>query len=277
MKKRVVLLVTGRCEKLALGKSLEPLFGDAATFTTVYSDFGFTSNRIPPYIAGETSRAAKLAAAIVAEIDPSESVSTIPHLLVALDDVEVFNVDQPPHLVDYFRAAVEAHVQGHRQWFPSDAASARERLGQRCSFHLLRPMVESYFFGERAALKRAGATRESGFCSEKRDVEDFNIDEAGYLSCAVHPCGADPAFNSRHPKRYLGHISDHFYTETEGGRAALEVLDWRSVLSNPAHATYARSFIEDIADAIGLGSPMPGGQLAEPTRRKTGGLLRNTT
>lgn len=47
-----------------------------------------------------------------------------------------------------------------------------QELSRRCSFHLLCPMLESYFFGEPAALARAGAARPA-LLSASRHLEAF--------------------------------------------------------------------------------------------------------
>src|SRR5689334_20565086 len=80
---------------------------------------------------------------------------------------------------------------------------------ERCSFHLLSPMIEVYFFGEPAALTRAGARRAAKLDPAERDLEDFATDDPDFLSPAdgKHPVWAT-ANRARHPKSYLRFLCD---------------------------------------------------------------------
>jgi hypothetical protein len=64
------------------------------------------------------------------------------------------------------------------------------------------------------------------------------------------------------------------YRETRQGTAALEMLDWRMILSQSGHGLFARSMIADIADALDRENPAPG-ECAPETLRRDNGLLRN--
>jgi hypothetical protein len=275
MKTRVRLFVTGTCEREALHASLRSVFADQPVeFEREFSpEWGFTSTRVPTYLPGEKSRAARLAAALVADVDPALSDREVPDLLIAIDDLELCNVDQAQHVVAYFRSAVHEHL-GQRRWSASDRTRAVERVRERCSLHLLKPMVEAYFFGDRAALARAGAMRPSLFDPIANDVESFAVSDAGYRDCAAFDCASRTLDKAMHPKRYLRHLTDHVYKETRGGADALAALAWGGVLDNHEHARFARSLIADIAEKLDVPNPCAGG-CAPETELKPRGLLRN--
>jgi hypothetical protein len=275
MKTCIRLFVTGSCEHKALHVSLRSLFADyPVEFEREFSpEWSFTSARLPAYLRGEKSRAARLVAALVADVDPSLSDREVPDLLIAIDDLELCNVDQAQHVVAYFRAAVDEHVQ-QRSWSASDRTRALSRVRERCSLHFLKPMLESYFFGERAALTRAGAIRPSLFDPVTHDVESFIVADTDYQNCELGECASRTPERMMHPKRYLRHLTDHAYQETRGGADALAGLAWSAVLANGAHARFARSLIADIAAQLDVPNPCEGG-CAPETDLKARGLLRN--
>jgi hypothetical protein len=275
MKTRVRLFVTGSCEHKALHVSLRSLFADhPVEFESEFSpEWSFTSTRVPAYLPGEKSRAARLVAALVADVGPSLSDREIPDLLIAIDDLELWNVDQAQHVVAYFRAAVDEHVQ-QRPWSASDRTRALERVRERCSLHFLKPMVESYLFGEPAALTRAGAIRPSLFDAATNDVESFIVADVDYQDCVLGECASRAPEKMMHPKRYLRHLTGHAYKETRGGAEALAGLAWDGILEKGAHARFARSLIADIAAQLDVPNPCKGGCASE-TELKARGLLRN--
>jgi hypothetical protein len=227
----------------------------------------------PGYLPGQKSRAARLVAALVADVDPSLSDREVPDLLIAIDDLELLNVDQAQHVVAYFRDAALEHLQ-QRRWSTSDRTRALERVRERCSLHLLKPMVESYFFGEPTALTRAGAIRPSLFDAITNDVESFTVADAEYQDCALGECASHTPEKMMHPKRYLRHLTGHMYKETRGGADALARLAWGGVLKNGAHARFVRSLIADIAAKLDVPNPCEG-RCAPETELKPRGLLRN--
>jgi hypothetical protein len=279
---RVQLIVTGELERLGLHLSLRKLFASTEAdveFLEPQKTQDFTSNRVgallPPELASK-SLAAKLARALVLAVYPGRGGTMQADHVIAVDDLELVNADQPGHVLEYFRHAVRAHVDST---FPS--ATTRDRvyqaLAERGSFHLLTPMVESYFFGEAAALRRAKAHRAPNRFDTARDLEDFEVDDAAYLAATV-PGKAEP--RHRHPKNYVRYLCDptgtqlRAYRETHEGLDALQVLDWKAVLRQEAHAAFARALIDDVADALNVPSPCPG-TCSPLTMRKGDGLLRN--
>jgi hypothetical protein len=159
-------------------------------------------------------------------------------------------------------------------------------------------MVESLFFGEHRkesksgqiiwdALRRAGSGCEPVFDASTVDIEQFEtadsrfIDFSGDASWASGKA-ADPNWRSRHPKHYVTFLCDPQgkqwkpYKETSGGKAALEAIDWQSVVTPPAHACLVRAMLEDIASMVGVHVPwLEQGNLHPLTCRKPKGILRN--
>ncbi len=181
----------------------------------------------------------------------------------------------PGNVTALVRDAVAAYLVGktHREI---------SLFQERCSIHFLCPMVEAYFFGEPAALKRAGAVR-APVLEETRPLEAMRSAEPAYLD---PPDAVDHSWRSanraEHPKRYLKYLVDpedqglRKYREGKQGRDALASLDWPQVFAHqPPGLAYAHSLFEDLADAIGLqASPFPGA--CHPlTQRRSDGVLRN--
>lgn len=156
-----------------------------------------------------------------------------------------------------------------------------ERLATRCSFHLLCPMLEAYFFGETAALTRAGATRPASL-DPTRHLEQLRSVDGEFLELPDvprHPWRR--AERAAHPKAYLSFLVDPAdqelvtYRETVGGCRALAALDWAQVFRHPPPGiAFAQALFEDLADALGAPNPFPGTS-HELTRRRASGVLRN--
>ncbi len=60
-----------------------------------------------------------------------------------------------------------------------------------------------------------------------------------------------------HPKSYLNFLCDPTltdrskrYKESHNGVAALESLDWQSVVSNAPHCPFLHAFLDDLAEAL---------------------------
>ena len=250
---------------------------------------GFTSALIPtalptPKPANSPHVVDKLARAMLAEVEPGGRNANPADLIVLVEDLELTNMHQPNVAVGHFLEAIKAALEW-RQW---KSAASREKavkgLRERCSFHLMKPMVEAYFFGEPAAPTRAGSTRSNRF-STSQDVESFMIADPKYAAVPEgHRWWASPN-RYQHPKKYLDclctpFVDDlseksevHSYRETKHGPRALETLSWASVLASASHAPFARSLFEDLASALQAKNPFPG--VCAPETRVKEGLLRN--
>ena len=266
---RVQLVVTGRCEELALHDSLRQLFPETEFLRPIRLD-PFTSNPLTePPAHGVRETAYKFAAKLVERVDTLEDT-----LVVGVEDQEFETT--PALQVDVLRRAVLSVLA------EPPSSSRRERLAQqvaeRCSFHLLVPMVEAYFFGDPAALERAGAKRVSALEPSSRDVEAFLVEDAAFAAPADTDTKDDwcrgGALRAVHPKRYLKFLSGNGqpgnwkYRESRGGAAALRQLDWPRVAANPQFTQSARALVADVADWLNVSNPLPGSE-RELTARHT--------
>lgn len=264
--KRVVLLVTGDAEAHSLHRSLQKLFPEA-TFEKPHKRDSFTSCTLPPEpvwnrnLKAPTS-AEKLAQALIAEVEPGRRDKSPADLVLLVDDLELCNKDHPERAIHHLRKAVERHLERHPWPSSKSQNQARERLAQRCSFHLFAPMLEAYFFADPNALSQAGATRPSKMDALERDVEDFLVDDPDFQDRPNRPPGEElPPWatpeRTRHPKQYLQFLCDpsgslpRAYKETQGGQSALHHLNWNAVFQPQAFVRFARSLIYDVADSLG--------------------------
>jgi hypothetical protein len=265
------LITTGVCEHRALAPSLERAFADAdVEFRSLLATpadsitSGFVSYPAP------TSRAPTVVDKLVGRMAAELRSRRGPDFVFVIDDLELDNVNTPGHVTGIVRDAVR-RVLGAT---PTHADEALFR--ERCSFHLLCPMVESYFYGEPASLKRAGA-RADEIISTTRTLEDFESMDLRY--CAPpdergHPWQTPD--RARHPKRYLRFLAlPDAYKETQGGCDALATLAWKRVFERqPSGLAYALALFDDIAEALEVPCPFPGAPHVE-TARRADGVLRN--
>jgi hypothetical protein len=273
MTTRIGLITTGDCEQRALLPSLARVFADhdvAFELSLARPVRSFTSNRLShPAPPGRT-----LVDDFVAAIDATISTRGAPDFVFAIDDLELANAATPHHVTALVRDAVLASPgrSTHR---------GALRLQDRCSVHFLCPMVETYFFGEPAALIRAGATRPAEL-DATRHLEAFTVADPAFLalpSVRDHPWRSED--REHHPKRYLRFLNDPTdeelgrYRETRQGRDALATLDWAQVFAyEPTGIAFARSLFDDLADALGIEPRFPGN--CHPlTERRQNGALRN--
>jgi hypothetical protein len=284
---RVGLIVTGQCEERGLCDSLERVF-QGTRFEVLRRVESFTSADVREMpVSPAPSTLQNFASRIVADI---AEVDDPPELLLAIDDLELVNAPHPELVADRVRNAVLTHLQRH-DWTSQAAREKAARLvRERCSFHLLAPMVESYFFAEPEALVRAGAGRPSRVDAKVIDLEEFVTDDPDYLGHPVVPNKQSPKQKSwaiplperaRHPKHYLRFLCDpndphtRRYVETKGGAEALRKLDWAHVFARAEHVRLARSLFEDIADRLGVLHPFPGEGHPATADFKNARVLRN--
>jgi hypothetical protein len=246
---RVALIVTGELERRGLATSLSRLFPNSEFHIEMKVD-GFTSPRVrnmgATAIPGLVD---KMAAALVAAVDPGRN-GTPSDLAVAVDDLEIANLDQPDIVVETFRDAVARHVE---QAWQSDRrrAQARIRLRECASFHLLSPMTEAYFFGDRDVLTVLGIAERAELAAGV-DIEEFTVVDSRYLATPRGPESWAKDNRARHPKHYLQYLTDGGYRETREGVAALGATRWEGLLANhPTHLRLLRSFLRDLAAGLG--------------------------
>jgi len=273
--RRIRLVVTGDLERKALVRSLrqhfpqEDLHGTPVTWLPPRKTNGVTTHRLRAN-ASPSNPMCTLARAVLAEaLDGADGKPA--DLVVAIDDLELHNVDQPAVVCQHFVAATHQELERRlRGLLSGEQDAARARVRERCSFHLLSPMIESTFFGEKAALVRAGCAPTVSPALRTTDWEDFWCTDPSFLlrSTEVNAAkAAAPLANSwwreeRHAKHYLEHlVSDHdgFYEETVGGARALEPLTWPTVPRQPTECPLIRALFDDLANFFGIFSPLPSG------------------
>jgi hypothetical protein len=253
---------------------------------------GFTGVRMPPPTSKVEAKIDDLISRLAATAHPGRDGKP-PDLVIAVEDIELENRDQPEMIARAVHDAVGRHLASldhkrgaqHRQ-------KVAEALLWRASFHLMSPMPESYFFADEAALTRAGA-RHPAKLSADRDWEDFLTADPHYMGvfgdCLENPrkpkkCPWEKPDRDHHPKhyiRYLSRIDAHptctDYQETSGGAEALGMLDWCKVFRDERVAPFARALFEDIANALSLAHPFPGvsSRINSALSLRAGAVLRN--
>ncbi|NVB38017.1 hypothetical protein G6O69_09250 [Pseudenhygromyxa sp. WMMC2535] len=290
--KRVRFIVTGDLERLAIVESVSRHYkgltheGHEVEWLPPRKVHAATSARLQPE-QGPGKAMLGLARALVAEaIEGADG--TPADLAIALDDVELHNFGREAVICAHFRRAIEAELK-RRSMSASHEARVRAQLQGRCSFHLLRPMVESYLFGDPGALRRAGCAASVQPQLVDPDVESFEANDPSWTprcnATDANMAGRYPWWRERrHPKHYLEHLverSGGFYDECVHGAPAFSQLSWRNVASQPTWVPCIRALFEDIADFFGrpqspLGSGTPSG-LTYPARSvvRAGLTLRN--
>jgi hypothetical protein len=284
---QVVLIPTGRLEHAALAPALKRLFPD--------HDFrcrpkekhldGFTSTDVTRITLGGPIRTnvEELAAELVASVSPGQRGQPA-DFAVVVEDLELVNDHQPDGVTQLFREAVDRHIR--KTWSSQQAQDrALALVKERGSFHLFRPMTEAYFFGDSAALQRAGAIQAPQLLAS--DLESFTATDVVFLQL---PNGqfdriVNMPHRQRHPKSYLHYLCDptladkkRRYRETAGGVAALTDLDWQQVLAAPPHCPFLHAFLDDLAFALNQPLGFVNQAPTHPLTRFPGGknrLLRN--
>lgn len=253
---RVNIIVTGVAEQNGIVEFLESTFDDVE-FNSVRID-GFTSIRIPPDAtvpdAGTTtSDVANLASFFIETVNlrPGEQ-------FILLEDLEVVNLDQPDVVIQCFLNAVNAIVDSKRPYHTATETNLKERA----AFHLLSPMLESYFFADTNVLETLELQSQPLLANP--DVEDFCVNDQVFLGAIS---GLNPITNGgrtwqpaewygSHPKHYLKFLRTPCspydpeipnYKESKLGAEALGNLNQHTVLANTDAAQFFRAFLSDLA------------------------------
>jgi hypothetical protein len=146
-------------EHAALGPALAQLFPEDVFVVRPPERHldGFTSRDVAPLAAAPPgpipSNLEELAAELVNAILPGRRDQRIDFPYV-VEDLELCNQGQPDLVLHLFRDAVDSYIS--RTW-PQQSGPEYAQVRERCSFHVFPPMTEAYFFGDAAALRRAGA------------------------------------------------------------------------------------------------------------------------
>lgn len=269
---RVVLITTGRMEETALAASLRRIF-PAHDFHCPPCLAGFTSAALPPVHEPRLkplTNLKKFANTLIGHFAAGRRADEPrADFVIGVDDVELANAAAPARITESLRDALTADLPN----WASSAPDLRTALATRCSFHLMAPMTEAYFFADPEAFARAthpGAHHPCCFDADARDVEDFHVEDPRFTEPPVSPRRERfdwrTANRELHPKHYLEYLTDEAlvgrgrYDELHHGAPALSALDWPRVARHgPAHPTararFARSLLADLADMLAT-SPM---------------------
>lgn len=290
---RVALLPTGRTEWHGLPRALGTLFPghefyalpDEALFRSQRGPYaGFTSSELTARSEdagrGPSDRAAELVGYAAQAARGDRRGGPAADLVIVLEDLELANRHQPDRVARVLRRAARGYLDEQQGARGRVAALLRERV----SFHLVVPMIEAWFFGDPAALRRAGVPDRPGpVLNATESLEDFETADLFYEDAvaraqsdsAARDCpewfargqkkNDQPKWLGRapfhHPKGYLqwlcldgGAKNCTSYDESRGGAEALAQLDWGALLAHPG-LRYLGALLEDLADA--LGEPMP--------------------
>jgi hypothetical protein len=275
---RVALLPTGRTEWHGLPVALQRLFPaheifalpEDVVFRSTGPFDGLTTSTLTEKHEREDEYLPESALDLVGRA-AQEALGDGPHreaadAVVVLDDLELTNRHQPDRVARVFRRAVERHLAGLQ--------GARERtahaLRERVSFHLVVPMIEAWFFGDRQALRIAGVPDDVEPILDGAGLEDFRTLDLRYEAAGEVDCPrwiargrkkADRpkwlgAQRERHPKGYLQWLcrdgdakSCTSYDESRRGAEALKQLDWHA-LARTRGLCYLGALVEDLADAL---------------------------
>jgi hypothetical protein len=261
----IKLIVTGEMERGALHTSLQNVFPkernkQPVEWATPHRAHAATSARLPDSDK-PIAKMVDLANSMIAEVLYSKS-GPKPDLVLVIDDLELNNIGQEALVARHFRMAIDRAIDGSKK-FREQEPEIRHLLRERCSFHLLKPMVESYLFGDAAALRKI--TTKIPKLPAGLDLEQFETNDPAYLpNChAINVKRSGTGWREEcHPKHYLQFLNPD-YSETGGGRAALNELNWVVLPGgNNQHLQVIRALFTDLAQWFGIPNPLPG--LAHP-------------
>jgi hypothetical protein len=272
----IKLIVTGDLERAALKDALRRAFPEDRDGEDVEWDTPRKVNEVTTHPLPEggdpTSAMGVLAAAIIEEAITGKKKGQAPaDLVLAICDVELGNLGREEVIVEHLRRALATKLDRYEE---QTRARHRAKLRERCSFHLLKPMVEGVFFGEPAALLRAGLAEGIQPVLRAKDVEEFeSVDPLWTPKCdQENKLRADQSpwwRHERHPKHYLDHLiergdAQRFYDELDQGKAALSTLHWPTV-TNTEPSPFLRALFEDLAAWFNVPNPLGAGAASPVT------------
>ena len=298
----IQLIVTGDMERFLPGLLARVFPATEVIFLPVEKTTAFTTcalslwDDVEPLPPPDQLLAGSLATNLLAAIDPG-STGIPAHYAIAIDDVEVLNQSESGvrAIRSQMGTAVRSVIQ-HGGYPSSSMKTAQEpvvigrgkpkhverpfdtpkrrafALKNRCSFHLLRPMLEGPLFADPAAIRAARPhppMLPSAFDRNICDPEHFQIDTPAYLAL---PDGYLPPGNLRatvwakanrrqHPKHYLEYLLDPTGTarrpfiEVEHGKAMMEAFDISTVFTHPGQMLFFQALICDIAHMANIAPP----------------------
>ncbi|MBF0192847.1 MAG: hypothetical protein HQL99_17175 [Magnetococcales bacterium] len=268
---RIKLIVTGDMEKQALPQSLKRFFpsqrnGQNVIWETPHKVDGVTCSRLDPS-KSPSERMKRLVKAMLAEATIG-SQGTPADLVLVLDDVELHNLGQESIVTDHFKKAIEMHLSN----LPNNQLKIREIIRNKCSFHLLKPMIESYLFGDLEALSMAGVPASTQpLLVHATDMEQFESNDPQWLPNCYAENEEKKKINQPwwrhecHAKQYLIYLrsrhSEFPYQETMHGKKSLTMLNWKKIQKTPTDNPIIHSLFQDIADWFGVQNPLGEGKI----------------
>lgn len=268
---RIKLIVTGDLEKLALSQSLMKHFPSTHNGKNVIWDeprktHGATSYQLQPLSAGGllSNPMKELAKTMLAEALEGKKKGQRPaDLVIVIDDVELGNLGRENVIAEHFQAAVNHAIQLKAKGISAEDVRIRSVIRDKCSFHLLKPMVEAYLFGDANALGLAGVP--IGIAPQlvhQSDVEAFETNDPKWLpNCRIENTkknndGKPWWLHERHPKAYLDYLLPKDYSETTHGSLALMKLNWPQVPKCQHDIPIFGSLFEDISNWFNITNPI---------------------
>ncbi len=270
--KHIKLIVTGDSEKKSLHTSLKKCFplrtvqGDLVVWDTPRKAHGVTGYRFNANSPPSSSMTALVDVMFVELLTSKTHNGVTPDLVIVIDDVELGNLGQEGIVVKAFQEAVKAKLDSLRA---NHSAVNLQRIQLRvhacCSFHLLCPMVESYFFADPATLAVGGVPLTvSPSLVHPSNVEKFDAtpDENPNWQTLYRAENARKQLKDTwwrtecHPKRYLTHLLSISnvaeYQETVLGAKMIEATNWAAVAKSETDSPIVSAFLEDIWDWFGI-------------------------
>ena len=273
--KHIKLIVTGMSEKKSLHESLRKYFpthtanGDLVIWDTPRKAYGVTGHRLKAANSPSTSMVTLVNTMFAEAIAGKLPNSRPADLVIVIDDVELGNVGRENIVGDTFLAAVHAKlVQLKAVRSPPEFQAIQALIQRCCSFHLLCPMVEAYFFADLTTLISGGVSnKHPPLLSHPTDVEQFDsspdINALWRSTCEVKNREQNPINpwwkTERHPKRYLTHLLSisgaPLYHETTLGARMIEATNWSTVAKVTTDTPIVSALLGDIWDWFGQTPP----------------------
>ncbi len=271
---RVSLITTGVMEFRGLANALRRLFPahvfDAEPNTPGKPFNGFTSCQVQSLNAGDPDgNGVRMLRAALGTVTPANASTPAYDLSVIVDDLELVNKTNESVLFEHVRESARRIIGSVRD--AANGTVVATRLREKVSFHLAAPMMESWFFGDFAALRTEVPTAHwPPNITANRDPEDFLTNDPPYendtgAACQTttqsprrpRPFWLIPA-RSEHPKAYMKWLlrdpalaTCSKYMESQEGVRILERLDWTAVLAQPTWFPYLRALVRDLELALG--------------------------
>ena len=326
---RIAILPTGRMEWEALPQALQSLFPQHEFYslqtkeevksnkiTDSFTSYSFTSCNVETLldknkpnnqtIHGEikqSNNAYKLIERAAAEaIGDKKGKREVADLVLIIDDIELVNLHQPEKVVKVVREAAKRFLDTFLyERIRQDRYT--QALKNKVSFHLAKPMIESWLFADMEGLiKACNPTRKANLLWGI-DPECFLTNDPSYEMDNGEQCNWHNLSNREkstkkktyqpewlkvgiqreiHPKAYLSWLCFNAsekkcssYSESGCGVTALQNLNWAMLFQNINHACFARSMIFDIATVLEVNNPFPGITAPETALLDQNRILRN--